>query len=264
MQSSTESKHAAEESFPWPQECRGAVSLTFDDAMQSQLDVALPILEQFGLRATFYVNPTPNFLEQRTQWATAQAKGHELGNHTVSHPCSENFAFISQNGRRSLESFSIADIEDEILEAQRLLDAAIPGQGPVSFAYPCYQPFVGKGAARQSYVPVVARHCVAGRGRGETSNDPFLCDTAYLWSFPCERMTGAQMVGLVEDAIDLGRWTILTFHGIHEGHLAVSDRDFETLCRHLAAQATRVWVPTVAEGARLVQQVQQAQAAKSV
>lgn len=242
--------------FPWPGGSRGAVTLTFDDGMQSQLATAMPILENYGLRGTFYVNPTPEFLAQGERWAAAHGRGHEVGNHTVSHPCSQNFAFISQNGRTPLESLTLVDIEAEIVETRRLLEQMIPGLGPVSFAYPCYQPFVGRGDSRQSYVPVVARHCVAGRGRGETPNDPFACDTAYLWSFPCERMTGAQLVGLVEEALALGRWTILTFHGIHEGHLAVADRDLDMLCAHLARRSAAIWTPTVAEGAQLVQEVQ--------
>jgi len=32
-------------SSPWPEECQGAFSLTFDDGSQSQLDIAIPILK---------------------------------------------------------------------------------------------------------------------------------------------------------------------------------------------------------------------------
>src|ERR671931_2018435 len=42
---------------PWPGECRGAVSLTFDDGMRSQLETAIPLLDEHGLQATFYLNP---------------------------------------------------------------------------------------------------------------------------------------------------------------------------------------------------------------
>jgi hypothetical protein len=106
--------------------------------------------------------------------------GHEIGNHTITHPCSKNFAFISEAGRRSLEEMSLDEIGQEIDETNRRLTEILPEQGPVSFAYPCYQPFVGRGAGRQSYVPVVLKHCVAGRGRGERSNDPRYCDLGYV------------------------------------------------------------------------------------
>jgi peptidoglycan-N-acetylglucosamine deacetylase len=243
--------------FPWPEGQAGAVSLSFDDGMQSQLARAMPILEEFGLRGTFYVNPTETFLARADEWRAAFERGHEIGNHTVLHPCSQNFAFITEAGRRPLEAYGLEEIEAEIVDAGRILAEAIPGMGVVSFAYPCYQPFVGRGSLRQSYVPVVLRHCVAGRGRGETPNDPFLCDVGYLGSFPCERMTGTQMIGLAEEAAALGRWTILTFHGVHEGHLSVADRDLEMLCRHLANRREGIWTPTVAEGASFVLAVQE-------
>ncbi|HXW78607.1 MAG TPA: hypothetical protein VEJ84_03865, partial [Acidimicrobiales bacterium] len=38
---------------------RFAVSLSFDDARPSQLEVAVPILDRAGARATFYVLPKP-------------------------------------------------------------------------------------------------------------------------------------------------------------------------------------------------------------
>ena len=45
------------EGSPWPGNCRGAVSLSFDDSPQSQLDIAVPILKEYNLFATFYINP---------------------------------------------------------------------------------------------------------------------------------------------------------------------------------------------------------------
>jgi peptidoglycan/xylan/chitin deacetylase (PgdA/CDA1 family) len=179
-------------------------------------------------------------------WQKVAFSGHEIGNHTVSHPCSENFPFISEFDRSALEEMSLDEMEAEIVEAGKRLSRVIPGQDHVSFAYPCYQPFVGKGLTRQSYVPLVAKHCVAGRGRGERSNDPRRCDVAYLWSWPCERSTGAHLVGLVEQAVVEGRWAILTFHGVHEGHLPIGDGDLLELCMHLKEQKDRVWTAPVA------------------
>ena len=179
-------------------------------------------------------------------WQDVAAAGHEIGNHSVSHPCSHNFPFISEFGRLALEEMSLDEMEAEIVEARRRLRSVIPGQDNVSFAYPCYQPFVGKGATRQSYVPLVAKHCVAGRGPGERSDDPRRCDVAYLWSWPCERLTGANLVGIVEQAVTEGRWAILTFHGVHEGHLPIGDGNLTDLCAYLRDHADRVWTAPVA------------------
>ena len=245
---------------PWPTRCQGAISLTFDDGASSQLKLAIPMMDRYGLQGTFYVNPRDNYREQLMPWRAAAQNGHEIGNHTVSHPCSKNFAFIADHNRRALEEMSLADIEQEIVEAGRRISEVIPEQTVTSYGYTCYQPFVGRGPTRQSYVPVVAKHCVAGRGRGERPNDPRNCDLWYLWSTPCERMTGAELVGLAEQAVAQGRWVILTFHGVNDGHLHVAEGDLEELCTHLAAHRERIWTAPVAT---IAQQVQAFQASLS-
>ena len=239
-------------SSPWPDGCQGAVSLSFDDGLVSQLEIAVPMLNDHGFQGTFYVNPHEDYAEQLAPWQAPAAAGHEIGNHTVSHPCSLNFDFVRAAGRLALEQMSLDDMEREILEAARRLDDAFPDQGTVSFGYPCYQPFVGQGLTRQSYVPLVARHCVAGRGRGERHNHPRYCDLAYLWSVPCERMTGAQLVGLAEQAAAQGMWAVLTFHGVNQSHLPIGDGDLAELCGFLARQRERIWTAPVAAVARQV------------
>jgi len=106
--------------------------------------------------------------------------------------------------------------------------------------------FVGEGPNRQSYVPVIARHFVAGRGWGELPNDPRKTDLFYLYSFPVERMSGHEMIGLAEWAMQTGRWSILTFHGINQGRLAVTDWDLRRLCQFLTKNRSQVWVAPVA------------------
>ncbi|MCC6442011.1 MAG: polysaccharide deacetylase, partial [Armatimonadetes bacterium] len=72
-----------------------------------------------------------------------------------------------------------------------------------------YLAFVGHGPARQSYVPVVAKHFAAGRSLGDVPNHPLTCDLHYLWSFPVERKSGAELVGLAERGAAQGRWVVL-------------------------------------------------------
>ena len=231
---------------PWPDGCQGAISLTFDDGMASQLAVAAPMLTRFDIQGTFYINPRDGFEQTMTAWRDVAAAGHELGNHTIRHPCSNNHAFISETGRLALETMSLDEMAQEILETGRRIAQLAPQQHATSFAYPCYLEYIGQGKTRQSYVPLVAQHCIAGRGRGEDANDPHHCDIGYLWSWQCERMTGAELVGLAEEAATKGRWGIMTFHGIQEGHLSITDRALETLCIHLSRHRDRIWTAPVA------------------
>ena len=242
-----------EEPGPWPYGSQGAFSLTFDDGMSSQLNIAVPLLDKYGLKGTFYINPAgKDWYERLAPWREVARSGHEIGNHSLSHPCSCNFSGDPHcNG---LENMTLQDIESDILEAQRRLQKVITDRKNWTFAYPCYQDFVGRGKTRKSYVPIVARHFVAARGLGETThaNSPKACDLHYLWSWPAQRMTGAQMIGLAERAAAQGRWGILTFHGVNEGHLPVSSVDLEEILAHLDRNRDRIWTAPIAEVAERI------------
>ncbi len=245
---------------PYPPGCRGAVSLTFDDGLHSQLEVAVPLLTDRGLRATFYLNPrgrnpdSDDWLERWAGWKQVAEQGHELGNHSLTHPCSR--AFGNHLQERCLETMTLADIEADVLEAERRL-RLLTGVAERSYAYPCYQDFVGCGPTRQSYVPVIARHFVAARGGGEyPDNHPLTCDLHYLWSLKAEFLRGAELIGWVEWSMQRGRWIILTFHGIDEGHLPVSRLALRELCDFLA-QRRDIWTAPVVEVAQRIRRWRQ-------
>ena len=245
----------------WPEPYLSAVSLTFDDGLRSQLETAVPILDRAGLRGSFYLNPRgaqesaglgDSWIEKLAPWQPVQARGHEMGNHTVVHPCSLNVD-LPWVRDHNLIDWSLAQVEADILEAQRRLDAAFPGQKENTFAYPCYESEVGRGKQRASYTPIVAQHFVAGRHKSEIqavlANDPRRCDLHHLSSWPVERQPGALMVGLVEQAAPLGSWAVFTFHGINEGNLLVGESDFSELVEYLARRKDIWTAPLVEIGA---------------
>jgi len=67
-------------------------------------------------------------------------------------------------------------------------------------------------------------------------------------------MSGAEMIGYIMRAYAQGRWGILTFHGINEGHLSVSDVDFGELLDFLGSYKDRIWVAPVAEVAEYIRE----------
>lgn len=235
----------AKKSSPWAP-YRGAVSLTFDDGTDNQLDVALPLLDQHGLRATFYLHARDHLWHQRRErWQAVAAAGHEIGNHTLSHWCPDNLT------RRpgGLEERTLAEVEADLLAAQARLQQLAPQQGAWTFAYPCYSTFVGRGEARRSYVPLVAQHFLAGRAGGEYGfgNDPAVVDLACLWGLAAERMTGFEMIGLVDELAREGLWLILVFHDISGSRLSVDRDDFLRLLEHLQRRADTIWTAPVVE-----------------
>lgn len=240
---------------PFPKGCVCAVSLTFDDGLQSQFEVAVPILNERNLRATFYLNPKGNDPEsddwqQRWEnWKIVAEQGHEIGNHSLTHPCSR--AFGENLDVPCLEQMTLPDIEADVLEAERRLQL-LTGIKERTFAYPCYQDFVGFGLKRQSYVPVIAKHFVAARGGGERpDNHPLTCDLHYLWSLKAEYLLGAELIGWVEWTAQRGRWLIFTFHGVDEGHLPIARHSLLELCDFLSKRRD-IWVAPVMEVAKRI------------
>lgn len=230
----------------WPQDCLGAVSLTFDDGARSQLAEAIPRLDDAGLAGTFYLNPGRGHWQQDApRWRQVGLRGHELGNHTTRHPCSCNYHFDDEF---CLERIGLQDMADTIDKAQAGLDELHPeGSGQRSFCYPCYQTFVGAGRGRKSYVPVVAQRFRAARAGGERPNDPGVTDLHCLMSLAAENTTAEELIAYAESAAASGSWAIFTFHGVGGDHLQVEADAFGALVQHLAAERHRLWTAPLIE-----------------
>jgi len=229
----------------------GAVSLTFDDGTANQLAVAVPLLAEYGLKATFYITPNdPKWNSQQQSWQAVAAAGHEIGNHTLSHFCSNNIK--GESG--GLEDKNLSEIEADILAAQERLVRIAPQQPAWTFAYPCYSTDVGRGLQRQSYVPIVAKYFLAGRSSGEYGfgNHPALVDLAALWGTPTERMSGFEMIGLIEEIFNAGKWLILIFHEISGNYLTVSSSDLRQVLAYLQERKHSIWTAPVGQIARQV------------
>ncbi len=72
----------------FPNGARCAVSLTYDDGLRSHFEDVGPTLEKFGLRGTFNIPIAHTSLMQNVEaWRGMATRGHELGNHSLFHPC---------------------------------------------------------------------------------------------------------------------------------------------------------------------------------
>ena len=230
----------------WSEGIEGAVSLTFDDALITQLDNAIPCLDDQGLKGTFYVNPgrRPSWEDELPRWQQACRNGHEIGNHTSQHPCSCNFGFRPDG--YCLENLTLEDIAETIDEATGELDRLFPEQNGVrSFCYPCYQDYVGAGENRRSYVPLVARRFRAARGGGERANNPRKIDLSYIWSWAVKGNSADEMIAYIEEAVEQGFWGVICMHGVGGQHIATRTPDLQGVVRHLDRNRDRIWTDTL-------------------
>jgi peptidoglycan/xylan/chitin deacetylase (PgdA/CDA1 family) len=229
-------------SFSWPNGKRAAISLSFDDARLSQPDNGLELLHSFGVRATFYVSF--GALEKRLdQWELAIERGHEIGNHTVTHPCTGNFPWGKGN---ALEDYTLDRMEKEMTDANERIRSLL-GVMPTTFAYPCGQKFVGRGERTCSYVPLVAKHFKVGRGfRDEAPNDPAYCDPAQALGVDIDNVAFADLMPIVNQTIERGGWLILAGHEIGDDGPQTTLRDtLSRLCEFCTEEKNAVWLDPV-------------------
>lgn len=232
----------AKKPFYWPEGKRAAVSLSFDDARFSQPDVGLALLTKCGVKATFFVSP--GNVEKRLEgWKKIVASGHEIGNHSQTHPCTGNFPFSVNN---ALEDYTLERMAKELDGANADIERLL-GVKAKTFAYPCGQKFVGRGREVKSYVPLAAERFLVARGYlDEAANDPARCDLAQATGTGFDDMDFAAMQKLVLKAAEEGRWIIFVGHEIGPKGFQVTDTSaLEALGNYAQDPANGIWLDTV-------------------
>lgn len=230
-------------SIRWPEGKQLAISLSFDDARASQVDVGTALLDQYGVKATFYVVPS-NVKARMDGWKKAVASGHEIGNHSLHHPCTGNFIWSRD---KALEDYTLQKMQQELLAANDSIQQWL-GVKPKSFAYPCGQTFVGRGTGTKSYVPVIAKQFLTGRGwLGEGPNDPSFCDFAQLTGMEMDGKEFDQVLPLIQQAKANGQWLVLAGHEMGDaGAQTTRLTMLQKLIEYAQDPANGIWIAPVA------------------
>ncbi len=238
--SATQKKSA----FQWPEGKKMGLSLTFDDARLSHVDKGIPLLDKYGVKATFYVSPG-NMVKRLERWKSAVSNGHDIGNHSIVHPCSGNSAFLSSRDE-ALENYTLEQMSMELDSANKLLKNIL-GIRPLSFAYPCGQKYVGRGMVTKSYVPLITSMFETGRGfLDETPVDPAFCDMAQLTGMELDGKSFDQVKKIIESAKKEGQWLIFTGHEINVGGNQTSLLPvIEAICQYASDPANGIWLDNV-------------------
>lgn len=237
--------------FTWPDGAKAAVSLGYDDALDSQLDNAVPALDRYGLKATFYLTPGQGNLPQRMEeWRQVARNGHELGNHTLFHQCDG-----SMPGRpwvaahRDLSTMTVAQIQDQVLVANGYLQA-LDGRTERTFTSPCGDRRASDGEYVDGLRDVFVGMKVSQGAHVARSMADF--DRYAVPVVAPEGVTGAQLIDMVKQAARTGTVATFTFHGIGGDHMSVSPQAHEELLAYLDQHRDVYWTAPFVDIARWV------------
>ncbi len=231
--------------FPWPNGAKAAVVLSYDDGVDVHLDHAAPDLEAVNLRGTFFVPGHSESLAKRLpEWRALAARGHELGNHAIFHPCLRN---VPEGGRDwvrpeyALESYTVTRMVDELQAANTTL-LAVDGETVRTLGYNCGDTTAGG----SSYVDAARPLFLAARiGEDRIAADVRALDPMLVPSWMVQDVTGEQMIAFVKKAIDAGGLAIFMFHGVGGGHsINISREAHQQLLAWLDGNRKTVWTDT--------------------
>lgn len=228
--------------FEWPDGARAAISLAYDDALDSQLDNAIPALNRHGLKGSFYMTLASDATRLRLdEWRLAAGQGHELGNHTLYHPCS-----ASQPDREwvkpwhDLDQISLDELLEEIVLANTML-YAIDGRTERTFTTPCLDFY----ASGEYYIDAIRPLFVAAKaGLGGVTPDMNTLDPYLVSVVSPSNVSGDELIAIAREAAAKGTMANFTFHGVGGDHLAVSVQAHEELLQFLAENGDVYWVDT--------------------
>ncbi len=227
---------------PWMGK-KTAVVLTYDDALNVHLDNVIPVLDSLSLKGTFYLTSSSDASRNRiNDWRKAAMNGHELGNHTVHHPCDASGPGMSWvKPEYDLSKYSMAQIQSEIKMCNAFLKA-IDGKSKRTFAFTCGHKKVAEGEFIQSLSDefVAAR---AVRHEMHSFEEQKLMD---IDCYSMENKTGEEMIALVKQAQESGKLLVFLFHGVGGEHgLNVSKEAHSQLLHYLKDNEKDIYIDTM-------------------
>lgn len=244
------------DAFSWSNGFQAAVSLTFDDGLPCHPAGVAPLLESFGLRATFYPPILSDLRLHPITWRALARKGHELGNHTLFHPCrgepeiprpwlEAGYNLIGYSARRWCDEVDAANF------ALNLLD----GESERTFGNTCFENTIGSAESLINLEPLIAQRFVAARG--EHTRQAVLPSQANLFNlgtYDIDGFTADQVIELIEIAFQFNQWVIFTAHGVGAGthRLFIETEELGRVAAYLAQHRESIWTAPLIEVARTI------------
>jgi peptidoglycan/xylan/chitin deacetylase (PgdA/CDA1 family) len=250
----------------WAGNQQSAFSFSFDDGLKSQYDNAYPILNQFGMIATFYVLP-PYLADslQGTIWRYGtwpmfiemNLNGNEIGSHSMNHLHMKTLPPGDPNTQGT--------INYELYQSQVMINARLGNSNCITFAYPF-------GEHNQLVDSLTSQYYESARAIGinPNSSQPEGNQWFTLSSYPVEfdqpRNSPADDLDELYDfenwitaSIDSGTWAIQQIHEVvpfdslsglisSGSYEPITNEWFSSLCDWLYQKRENgnLWIETVA------------------
>jgi peptidoglycan-N-acetylglucosamine deacetylase len=244
------------EKIHWPDDCRAAISLTYDDGISNHPAVVAPQLEAHGVRGTFYAPLSSDILAHPLDWRKMAQRGHEIGNHTVFHPC-RNVRGKYDSWLPEANNLVNYDAErwlDEINTANQAL-FLIDDKHERTFGNTCFDNFIGPEDAPICLEPLIEQVFVAARG--ENTGKPVNLDSlnfnnlGTIWG---DRRALGDFSPELNGLLDTGGWIIYTFHGVGPVHNhSIAEEEHLRLVDFLGDNRDKFWIAPVIEVAKFLQ-----------
>lgn len=223
----------------WPSRKVAALSFSFDDGCKSGYKWAAPDLEQRGWRGTYYLNKYA--ICEKRPWTNLAIYGHEIGNHTCSHPI-------------GLPNLCELRIQEELTSCNSFFQAGIATNTTTSFAYPYTEAGPKDGRLRKH----VRRLFVCARGgpfAPFASSDPLDMDLIPSFNIETETEIGAFNERMAR-AISSGGWLVLMYHAVidDDGYKYVTMANWKAQLDLVESRSDQLWVAPVSKIARYILQ----------
>jgi peptidoglycan-N-acetylglucosamine deacetylase len=226
---------------------KSPVVLTYDDALPQQLDNAIPVLDSLNLKATFYL--TAFFAKDRlNDWKKVASRGHELGNHTLYHPC------VGGKGREwvksdyDLNNYTVQRMVDEVKMTNVFLQT-LDGKTKRTFAFTCGDMKVGD----SSFIDRLKNDFVAARA---VRNEMHTIDKIDLYNVDCyvvNNHSAEQMIEWVKKSMETNSLLVILFHGVGGGNsLNVSVVEHSKFLHYLKQHEKEIWIATMMDVAEYI------------
>ena len=232
---------SAQHKIKWPGHKKAVIVLTYDDALLSQLNVAVPQLEAAHLPATFFLTGDINS-QTIPRWRALSKKGFELGNHTIYHPC-----LSKDDNPVPSDNYTVYSMIREIDIMNSYL-FAIDGKTSRTYAYPCTETTVGNG---KDYVDSLRKYGLVKYARigGDTDNavitDFKHLDPLRVPSYGLEDNTpGEKLIAFVKQVEKSRGMGIFMFHGIGSDYIITPTKAHQELITYLKQHKAEIWVAT--------------------